>query len=179
MSSIYDSPNPCIYVACLASYNGGVLHGAWIDVTELSIKEEIADDIRAMLDASPTCGAEEWEIHDFMGWGSYEPGGSLQELCDVAEAIHLHGLQIFSAAYENFHDVSVTLQQLDDGSFVGRYGSLSEWAEETLESTGALAEIPENLRQYFDYDAWARDAELGGDVYALHSGGQVLVFENR
>ena len=35
--------NPEIYVACLASYNSGILHGEWIEVTDeepLKFKEE-------------------------------------------------------------------------------------------------------------------------------------------
>lgn len=37
-------------------------------------------------------------------------------------------------------------------------------AEELLEETGQLSEIPENLRYYFDYEKYARDIRLGGDM---------------
>ena len=53
--------NPRIYVACLAAYNSGYLHGAWIDA------DQPADDIQSavgeMLAASPIPRAEEWAIH--------------------------------------------------------------------------------------------------------------------
>jgi antirestriction protein len=42
--------------------------------------------------------------------------------------------------------------------------SWAKMAEELLDSTGALDAIPENLRYYFDYDAYARDIRLGGDM---------------
>ncbi|WP_273241477.1 antirestriction protein ArdA [Hyphomonas atlantica corrig.] len=51
---------PRIYVACLAAYNNGRLHGAWIDATE---PDEMMQGVRAMLAASPEPGAEEWSIH--------------------------------------------------------------------------------------------------------------------
>ena len=58
---------PRIYVACLAAYNAGILHGAWIDA------DQPADDmyaaVREILAASPMPGAEEWAIHDYEGFG--------------------------------------------------------------------------------------------------------------
>lgn len=40
-----------IYVACLAAYNNGYLHGAWIDADQDAY--DLYADIRTMLDASP------------------------------------------------------------------------------------------------------------------------------
>ncbi|HBL92812.1 MAG TPA: hypothetical protein DD375_04790, partial [Hyphomonas sp.] len=51
---------PRVYVACLAAYNNGRLHGAWINATE---PDEIMEHVRAMLAASPEPDAEEWAIH--------------------------------------------------------------------------------------------------------------------
>lgn len=53
-----DSPR--IYVACLAAYNSGCLHGRWIDATT---PDEIWEQVRAMLADSPVPDAEEWAIH--------------------------------------------------------------------------------------------------------------------
>ncbi len=47
-----------IYVACLASYNDGILHGAWIDANQ--DVGNIHDEIRAMLQASSVRGTEEY-----------------------------------------------------------------------------------------------------------------------
>ena len=53
---------PRIYVASLADYNEGRLHGAWLDVRgEL---RELDEGVRAMLAASKVPGAEEWAIHE-------------------------------------------------------------------------------------------------------------------
>ena len=57
---------PRIYVACLASYNAGILHGEWIDATDA---DTIREAIQEMLKRSPTPGAEEWAIHDYEGFG--------------------------------------------------------------------------------------------------------------
>ena len=42
-------------------------------------------------------------------------------------------------------------------------------AEELLEETGGLDQIPENLRYYFDYEKYANDLRLGGD-FTEHDG---------
>ena len=59
-SALPSEDAPRIYVACLAAYNNGCLHGRWIDATT---PDEIMDEVRAMLAASPLPGAEEWAIH--------------------------------------------------------------------------------------------------------------------
>lgn len=50
----------CIYVACLAAYNSGYLHGAWIDANQ--DVTGICRDVQIMLSESPIENAEEWAI---------------------------------------------------------------------------------------------------------------------
>ena len=52
-----------IYVADLAAYNAGYLHGVWIDASQ--DLEDIQAQVDTMLAASPVKGAEEYAIHDF------------------------------------------------------------------------------------------------------------------
>ena len=66
-SSAPSLANPIrIYVACLAAYNNGHLHGRWIDASQG--ESHIWEQTRAMLAASPEDGAEEWAIHDYEGF---------------------------------------------------------------------------------------------------------------
>ena len=58
-----------IYVACLAAYNNGKLHGAWIDATQ--DLDDIQDQINQMLADSPEPDAEEYAIHDYEGFDGY------------------------------------------------------------------------------------------------------------
>ena len=48
---------PRIYVACLAAYNNGILHGEWIDADQGV--EHISEQAAAMLKASPIEDAED------------------------------------------------------------------------------------------------------------------------
>ena len=60
---------PKIYVADLAAYNNGILHGVWIDACKDI--DTIWDDIHKILENSPLAGSEEWAIHDYEGFGDY------------------------------------------------------------------------------------------------------------
>ena len=62
-----STPTPRIYVACLAAYNNGILHGCWVDADQSF--EDIWQEIRDMLASSPIPGAEEHAIHDYDGFG--------------------------------------------------------------------------------------------------------------
>ncbi len=75
--------NPKIYVACLAAYNSGILHGHWINADQEP--DKIWEGIAAMLKASPIAGAEEYAIHDYEGF----EGASLSEYSGIDEVAAL------------------------------------------------------------------------------------------
>lgn len=52
--------DPRIYVACLAAYNNGYLHGAWLSANR--DVDEIYAEIQEMLAKSPIENAEEFAI---------------------------------------------------------------------------------------------------------------------
>lgn len=43
-------------------------------------------------------------------------------------------------------------------------GSPQDYTEQFVEDTGLLEQMPENLRYYFDMEAYTRDLLLGGDI---------------
>ena len=57
---------PRIYVACLASYNAGILHGCWVELNDGA--DAVFDYVKAMLEKSKIANAEEWAIHDYEGF---------------------------------------------------------------------------------------------------------------
>ena len=71
---------------------------------------------------------------------------------------------IYLAEYLNT-DMSEIMDRLDEvGLFEGR---AKEYAESYVEDCGLLDEMPENLRYYFDCEAFARDMLLSGDIYEV------------
>lgn len=156
---------PRIYVACLAAYNNGYLHGRWIDVTDT---DEIWCAVRAMLAASPVPDAEEHAIHDYEGFEGAEVSeyASFDSVFQLAEFISEHGA-LGARLLAHFG------QRLDEASaafedYAGEYKSLGDFASDFTEETGV--EIPTGLAPYIDYDAMGRDMELGGGVYTVETG---------
>ena len=69
---------PRIYVACLAAYNNGCLHGRWIDATT---PDEVMAEVCAMLAASPLPDAVVPPFTVLSG----SPGVQVEQLPESAE----------------------------------------------------------------------------------------------
>jgi antirestriction protein len=81
------------------------------------------------------------------------------------------------AVYVEHVDQNGTIEQARD-AFAGRADSEAGWAEEWLNDTGGLEGVPEHLKNYIDFEAYARDARIGGDVAFANHEGEVWVFYN-
>ncbi len=161
---------PRIYVACLAAYNSGCLHGVWIDAAREPWA--IYDEVREMLDASPVAGAEEWAIHDHEGFGavSIAEYASLESVSEMAMFIAEHG-EVGAALLDHYGSDLDEAREAMAGRYVGQHESLAGYVQELTEETTA---IPESLRYYIDWQAMARDAELGGDLFIITTGHAVM-----
>lgn len=175
MTNVSDS-SPRIYVACLAAYNNGHLHGTWIDADQGA--DQIRDEITTMLARSPIKGAEEYAIHDYEGFEgvSISEYAGIDSVARMAAFIAEHGA-LGAGLLEQFSgDMDQAESTLED-CYHGQFASLADYMEElTTESVT----IPEALRYYVDWDAMARDAEMGGDLFTIETArGEVHVFSNR
>jgi antirestriction protein len=154
-----------IYVACLASYNNGILYGRWIDADLGS--DHIEEETQAMLAASPTEGAEEWAIHDHEGFpqGSVGEYASFETVAEIAEAIEEHG-EAYTVALYYYGTHEAALEAVTD-NYRGCYRSKEDYAAEILEELEDLDRVPKHLRNYIDFETYARDLELGGEMVFL------------
>jgi antirestriction protein len=167
MTTITDT-NPRIYVACLAAYNNGYLHGVWIDATQGAWA--IWDEVREMLAASPIAGAEEHAIHDCEGFegASISESEGFEEVAALAAFIVEHGA-LGGAVLGYFGgDLDEAREALVD-HYLGCHSSLADYVQELTEETTT---IPEPLRFYIDWQAMARDAEMSGDLFTIETGYQ-------
>lgn len=169
---------PRVYVACLAAYNNGKLHGRWIDADQGA--DHIRAEIAEMLKASPEADAEEWAIHDFENFGGLRlsEGEDIGQLAELAELIAEHG-DVFAKLVDHVGGLEHARQLMQE-EYAGAHDSLEDFAYEFLEDTGQLESLPENLRPYFDCERFGRDLELGGDLFTIDgNNGNVHVFWNR
>ena len=162
-----------IYVACLAAYNSGILHGAWIDACQGV--DNIWEDVEAMLKASPIEEAEEWAIHDYEGFAGaslseYSSFDTVVELADFIKEVGELGGELVSY----FGNVGSAKEAYND-HYAGEYNCVADFAQQITEET---SNIPKNLEFYIDYERMARDLEIN-DVLALEvKSGEVHIFWN-
>lgn len=186
-----SSDDPRVYVACLHCYNSGRLHGRWFDVgtDPDDLHHEVMEffttgcetcgdyerecpECRAFAHPFP-CGGEELAVHDHEGLGAVGEAYDLPHLCAIAGLL------------EEFSDrpVLAYLAQVDDDldqareglrdSYAGSWKTAAEWAESWAEDTELGVE---QLWPYVDWDRYARDLELSGDVQTVEADGAVHVF---
>lgn len=192
-----------LYVASLSDYNNGHLHGAWIDLDAETEREDIDAAIAEMLRGSkypnvtvscPDCkderdsqwcepcggygtvpSAEEWAVHDYDGIpATFGEHPDLDDLLEFVQGVEDHG-DAFRAWIED-RGVTEFIHEDFGDKYAGEADSELAWVEEFLEDTGVLAEVPENLRTYFDSEAYLRDMKLGGDVSLVEFDGTVYAF---
>jgi len=162
------STTPRIYVACLAAYNNGILHGAWIDADQSA--DELHEAVQRMLAASPQPGAEEWAIHDFEGFaplrlGEYE---SLERVAAIAAGIAEHG-RAFTAwlSYDSDRD-PVEADAFED-AYRGEWESLRAYAEDYAESTGLYDAAEKSGSAYVTVDIDLLTRDLSIELYTVLS----------
>ena len=157
---------PRIYVADLAAYNNGKLHGVWIDATDAP--DDIQEQINAMLAQSPEEFSEEWALHDYegfegLGLSEYEGIERVHELACFIEEHGKIGAELLSHFGGNLDDARRAM----DEDYCGCYESLADYVQELTEDT---TQIPESLQYYIDYERMGRDMEMGGDVFTIETG---------
>lgn len=171
---------PRIYVASLADYTAGYLHGRWIDANQPleAIREQVAE----MLSQSRQLIAEEWAIHDYENFGGlhlseYE---DLEHVARVAQLMAEHG-PLFADLVSHFGGTSgidEALHYMEEG-YRGAFNNLADYAQELVEDCygDLIRSLPNFIAYHIDYDGIANDMELGGDVFTIELDGKVHVFD--
>lgn len=175
---------PRIYVASLADYVNGTLHGTWIDLDGIDL-DELYEQIKAMLTKSKLPLAEEWAIHDFEGFGSIRLGEyeSFERVLVWAKGIAEHGepyaawvTDVLGKDYGSSasdYDPETFEQQFD-----GEYVSLADWAQEEFESAHGRDWLEETIGDLHYFVNWEDYGEhLSTDLTVIEAGSKVWIFD--
>lgn len=176
-----------LFVGCLASYNSGIIHGEWVDLSDYYDLDELQEKVNAILKSSP-CQGEEYDIQDYEGFGDLFKGDYYPSL-SKAWAIHETLLEVENEGIDEdlFLDfVSHLGEEIESSlivkfqdSYNGGYDSLEDYAEQLLEDCGDISSIPKNLRYYIDFERYGKDMEMNGDIFTIETGyRKVHVFSN-
>ena len=167
-----DKQDAQIYVACLAAYNSGYLHGEWI--TPDKDEDELKKQINLILSKSPIKDAEEWAVHDYNDFPNLGEYPGIGNIIKVQEAIDEHGADVVSAFLENW-----SIEDLDNigDAYHGNYSDFSAFAYELAECSIEGLNDNSTLSYYFDYEKWERD--LSHDYHeGTAADGSSLIFNS-
>lgn len=176
-----NTEHDCIYVASLTDYNGGILHGVWIDLNMCESECDLNDAVAQMLASSPGAAkgwgiAEEYAIHDYVGFS----GINIDENTQLSTVWELHIVLLELTDFErgafgeyvDYNGIkyvdSETVEAFRD-SYRGEYDSEQAFAQELAEEIGIFDGANDILVSYFDYEAFARDIFIG-DYYMTETG---------
>ena len=96
----------------------------------------------------------------------------LNELAEELENFDEYELEAFGAMLEYGYATDEALQKVQDGEYRlydGCY-SMADVAEMYADETGLLSSIPDDLRYYFDFEAYGRDMDHNGHFAETDSG---------
>ena len=153
---------PSIYVASLADYNHGVLHGDWLNATVEP--DELHEQIRAILARSQQPNAEEWAIHGYEGFCGLDidEHENLESVFRLATGIAQHG-EAF-AIYADWVGFENAKPEEFGDHHAGSYESLGACARELADSLGWEHQVEQfadesGIGPYvvIDYEALAED----------------------
>lgn len=164
-----------IYVGTYAKYNSGSIEGQWLNLDDYRDKD-------AFLEACAELHKDEADPELMFQDHEGIPYGMVSE-CHVDDAVwEFIGLsaheQEIVRVYRSEVNQDGTIAEAQE-SFAGVYPNARSWAEQFWEDCGMLREVPEFAQPYIDYEAYAHDAEVGGDMTFVRHQGEVWVFTNR
>ena len=173
---------PRIWVASLADYVAGRLHGDWFDAT--LDEAELQSQIHAMLATSREPVAEEWGIFDHDNFAGYSVGEyeSLASVTTIAKGIAEHGPAFAAWADVHYGDLDMLTGFTD--AYCGTYDSTSAWAEQVLHDSGLDKKLddalPDWLRGHVRFDMEAIAQDMSGEVHIVElPDHQIAVFDAR
>lgn len=161
---------PAVYVGTYHQYNGGSIFGKWFDLTDFDDEDEFYDACRALHAAEddPEFMFQDWEgirlslpLNPLLS-GRLSRHSGRRRTKDALPRLWLWADYTGECDYDAF-----------DEAYCGEAESEADFAYGFVEDHGLLNEVPESLRVYFDYEAYARDLFSSG--YVFHEG---YVFSN-
>lgn len=128
-------------------------------------------------------GSEEFIIVDYdapFEIGEYDSVSELAELAEKLEELSDDEIEVFTTIIDGHtSDFEEALRIVKDGDYMVYWDcpNMSAVAEQYCDECGLLNSMPENLRYYFDFEAFGRDMEIEGTFLELvNSIGYVEIF---
>lgn len=178
-TTLTTDTTPRAWIGCLACYNAGRLVGEWFDAE--TAHEVTLAGVHGGAEFVPADCEELWVMdHENIPVGNEM---SPQEASEWGRAIasvpedERPALCAWVASGDYAAEGTGDIPSVSDfeESYAGHWDSFREYAENLAEEIGLLAEAPEDLASYFNWDGWARDLAMDYATARAEDGG-VYVF---
>lgn len=161
---------PAVYVGTYHKYNCGSIFGKWFDLSDFEEMAEFSKACRKLYasEVDPEFMFQDWEgiPSKFVSESSID-----WDFITVLKQAKEEGREDAFVAWADYSG-ECDFDAFDD-AYRGKAETEEDYAYELVEDNGLLNDVPEPLRSYFDYEAYARDLFSSG--YVLHDG---FVFSN-
>jgi antirestriction protein len=161
-----------VYVGTCAKYNNGSIRGAWLDLSDYADADAFNAACLALHkdESDPELMFQDFEgfPRSFYGESYIKP--ELWAWLDLSEDD-----RNILEAYQNCTYADADIDQARE-AFQGTADTEKDFAAQYWEDAGMLEGVPENVQNYIDYEAVARDMRLGGDFYFERHDGTLYVF---
>ena len=149
---------PRVYVSTYKKYSEGSIKGKWLYLRDYDDHNDFLRACRELHadEADPEfmfCGHEDIP-REFVGECYIKPDFWDYMKCDIDDSVKEAFMYLFDEWNED---------RCRD-NYINQFRNRAELAESLMDSTVELDKVPERIARYFDYDAYGRDLELGGDV---------------
>jgi antirestriction protein len=161
-----------IYVGTYKKYNSGSIKGSWLELENYGNK---VDFIQACLkvhadEADPELMFQDWEDIP----AQYISESHIDEKVWAWLSLDEAERQVVRAYLDEIDHQAATEDILD--SYLGDYDSEEDWAIDFWNQTGMTDEVPVFARNYIDYEQYARDVRLSGDVVFIEQNRKVRAY---
>jgi antirestriction protein len=152
-----DTDTPRAWIGCLGCYNAGRLIGKWIDGIDCDDLESAG--LTDSAGRCNRCGADEFLALDHENFLGLLDGGepNPRECYDMAvklDDVADYEREILTAWLSNGMEFDLdTMREC----YIGEYATDEDMAQEYIDNTGLLSDVPDYLSRYFDVERYARD----------------------
>lgn len=173
-----------IFLTNLGKYNEGQLIGEWL---ELPCTDEEIEEVKEKIGISnePDKNGnyyEEYFISDYeteisgLEIGEYDSLDDLNELAETLNDLDEYEIEVIEAMISEGYSLEDAIDKKDNCMIYYNCGDMEDVAREYVEETGLLCDVPESLKDYFDYKAYGRDMSYEGNFVFTDNGNCVQIY---
>lgn len=161
-----------IYVGTYRKYNEGSLKGDWLDLADYANKDDFLEACTELHsdEVDPELMFQDWEDIPSRFISESNIDERVWEWLELSEDER----EVVTAYMEDIDHMASISTAME--CYEGSHDSPEDWARDFWDQTGMVSEVPEFAQNYIDYEQYARDAQLGGDMTFVENGGKVRAF---